>query len=254
MTMTSFGPANQLELSAALNFVRPSAAVRSATSFWTVTLSPHRAPSPKCVCTWDVRSELRTRTSLAPAPTRCTSQYSARFRPHNGRVASGTSSASAATCSRSAGQIKSDFIAPSPDGRLFPGHSRWCHSAAQVGDNPRSDNQMISFLAGSFAGQHRRDGPDQDLHVSKQALLLDVLHIEVDLPGEIDFRPAADLPEAGDAGFDGEAPAIGQRVQRHLAGNRRATYRRETRCRTAGVRRKKIFGAICRRGSAAGHP
>src|SRR5947207_10243882 len=50
----------------------------------------------------------------------------------------------------------------------------------------------------------------------------DVLHIEQDLAGKINFTPSADLPEAGNAGLDEQSAAIRQAVESDFARHGRA--------------------------------
>ena len=60
-------------------------------------------------------------------------------------------------------------------------------------------------LAGSSAGQNRRDGLQDELPVLAGAAVFDIVEVELDPAIEGDVRAAGDLPDAGEPGNDGEA-------------------------------------------------
>jgi hypothetical protein len=53
-------------------------------------------------------------------------------------------------------------------------------------------------------------------------LVFDVINIELDLAGKINFASPPDLPKAGNARFYGQAPAVDQFVTVHLPNQGRA--------------------------------
>src|SRR5439155_23499937 len=74
----------------------------------------------------------------------------------------------------------------------------------------------------TLSGEDRRDGPRQNLGVRPKALTFDVVDIELHLAGKINFRPAADLPDASNSRLDGQAAPLRQGIFCHLARHRRA--------------------------------
>ena len=62
------------------------------------------------------------------------------------------------------------------------------------------------------------DGFKEDFQVGFKASAFDVLKIEFHLFVEGDVTPAADGPDAGEAGGDIEAPSVGKGVEVHLPG------------------------------------
>src|SRR3954470_16171080 len=69
--------------------------------------------------------------------------------------------------------------------------------------------------------QHHGDRLQQDLEVEHRRPGVDVLEVELHPAIEVDVVPPADLPEAGEAGLHGQAPALPALVLGHLLGNRR---------------------------------
>src|SRR4051812_8874086 len=73
------------------------------------------------------------------------------------------------------------------------------------------------------AGDDHARGQPQDAQVERRGLLLDVPEVELDALGPRQRRAALDLRPAGDAGADGQAPALalGVAVDLHLDGRPR---------------------------------
>src|SRR5215469_9810251 len=64
------------------------------------------------------------------------------------------------------------------------------------------------------AGEDDGDGEPEDLDVEPEGPVIDVFEVEADPVAEVfDVVAAADLPEAGKAGFDAEAAAMGEVVE-----------------------------------------
>src|SRR6185503_7912899 len=74
----------------------------------------------------------------------------------------------------------------------------------------------LCSLARAFAGENGRNRFRQDFNVHPEALTLDVIDIELDLPRKINLGAAADLPDARDARLYRQSPAMCQRVLRNL--------------------------------------
>jgi hypothetical protein len=63
-----------------------------------------------------------------------------------------------------------------------------------------------------LSGQHRWNRPNQNSEVNPKIPTFDVINVELDLAGKVDLAPAADLPQAGDPWFYGQAPAVCRRI------------------------------------------
>src|SRR3954465_12987046 len=159
--------------------------VSSRFSGWTVTRRPQRAPSPRGAATCSGRSTASTSTSVAPKPATCASQYSRRLSPRMGTLAKGMASERTETLPRSSGQIKMAFI----------------------------------ISRGSVSGDDGAHGPGKDFNIHPEARGFDITHVEFDLAGEINVAAATDLPEAGEAGLDGEATTVGKGIESDFAGD-----------------------------------
>src|SRR5581483_11276647 len=83
-------------------------------------------------------------------------------------------------------------------------------------------NKNGVHLTSSFAGQNRRDGLQQKGCIGPEGLVLDVIDIEFDLAGKVNFAATADLPDTRDAGQRRESAIIRQRVTLHFPRQRRA--------------------------------
>ena len=68
-----------------------------------------------------------------------------------------------------------------------------------------------TILLRASPAQNSRDGQEQDFDIEPEGPVVNVLQVEADPFFEVDnFIAAADLPEAGEAGFDAQAAAMGK--------------------------------------------
>src|SRR5689334_2489413 len=76
--------------------------------------------------------------------------------------------------------------------------------------------------ASSFSGQDGWDCAGQNLKIRHDALLFDVVNVELHLARKINFAAAADLPKASNAGLNRKAAAVFEGILGDFAGDRRA--------------------------------
>src|SRR5438270_13960635 len=75
--------------------------------------------------------------------------------------------------------------------------------------------------ASALSGKDSGNSHGQYLEVHPKGLGFDIVDVELHLAGEINLAATADLPDAGDAGSDGEPAAMGGRIFCDFARNRR---------------------------------
>src|SRR5437867_688581 len=79
---------------------------------------------------------------------------------------------------------------------------------------------MRTTSEGPSAGENRRHRAGQDLQVEAERPVLDVVDVEHDPFVEAELAATADLPQAGDAGYDLEAAPLPLFVALDLVGDR----------------------------------